>query len=95
MGEFGLRHRKLALRGLQLRPRRFHLSLACEILAFRIVDFLLRNQARLGGCDAVQPRVLEVEDLALRFDSAQLMLSVGNLIGEALDRCLVLLKLRL
>ena len=52
----------------------FHLRLRGQILALRVVHFLLRHQARLRLRDAVQPVELQVQNLVLRFHAVQFVL---------------------
>ena len=71
----------------------FHLRLRRQILALRIVHFLLRDQPGLGVRHGLQAVVLQVSNLVLRFHAVQLFAGVRHLFAHVLDGGLVLLQL--
>ncbi len=92
VGQPRLGYGHLALRGLEAGFGGFDLRFGGEILALRLIHFLLCDESGLALRDVVQALVLKVRDFVLRLDSTQLMLCVRDLIGHVLDGSLIFLQ---
>jgi hypothetical protein len=66
-----------------------------QVLALRVVHFLLGHQAGLGLRHGVQPVKLQMHDLVLGLRAAQVMLGVSDLVLHIGDGGFVLVQLGL
>ena len=94
MDQFCFGYRDFTLRGVECSLSGFERGFGREVLALRIVDFLLGDETVLFFGHAGQTLVLEVQDPVLGFIAADLVLRPSHFIGAGLDCRLIFLKLR-
>ena len=86
---------ELALRGFQSGLAGIHLRRRRQILALRVIHFLLRHDAGLALEDAIQARVLQVQRVVLRLIALQFVLRPADLVRRIFDFRLIFLQLSL